>query len=385
MPPDRLRHTPFPPSDYVAHKSKYFTRNEDVVTDTIATVTSSIAHEFPRAPAAWLAPALGNDDFYPNYFLNASKVPNPHLKRIASNWTRILPPGSPERATFVRHGGCPRQHTVRTRPFDARTAGYYRRNVTSTLSVLVLQTILYSVKNHGVSPEAEPDPGGQFAWIRAELDSARSDSRRVILMSHIPPIADDFSSEHLWRLAYQRTMLTILAEYSDVVTGSLYGHVHRNLIAPLDSVARQGSGDPAPVLTLDAVSPVYNNNPGVGAVEDLAVFASDLDGDHPAGHDSPWRCAYSTRHAFGIPSLSGRHAAEFRRRVLAGGPLCKAYLRTTSVREDSLDTFCKSKCQARKLCLLESPLLDEVDKCMQNEPTCGASSTRTSYRAAFRR
>lgn len=241
--------------------------------------------------------------------------------------------------------------------------------------------MLYSVKNNGLSKRAGPDPGGQFAWIRAQLDAARAGGRRVIIMSHIPPITDDFNPKFMWRPEYQHTMLQLLGEYSDVVSGSLFGHVHRNLIAPLDAVLPAASPLPVPVLTLDAVSPVYENNPGVaafvldeasGEIEDLAVFASDLDGDHPPGHDSPWRCAYSTRHAFGMRAVTGKAAAAFRSRVQTDGALCKAYLRTTSVRESKLSTLCSEACQARKLCLLQSPEPDDVKKCVAAGASCPA-------------
>ena len=62
--------------------------------------------------------------------------------------------------------------------------GYYRQDLSATLSVLSINTIIYS-PNHkpSIDPLKDPDPLKQFQWLREQLDDIHSSSRKYVTRS----------------------------------------------------------------------------------------------------------------------------------------------------------------------------------------------------------
>ena len=68
-----------------------------------------------------------------------------------------------------------------------RFGGYYRYNVSATLSILSLNTILYSTNRvPPADPAADPDPYGQFQWLEKELQEAEEEKRSGTMECVLP-------------------------------------------------------------------------------------------------------------------------------------------------------------------------------------------------------
>jgi hypothetical protein len=111
-------------------------------------------------------------------------------------------------------------------------AGFKRTLRGGALRVFSLNTILYHVRNKAFAKV--DDPCGQLAWLAAELHAARAASARVILAGHVPPVAIATSPSqagYYWWPDHQDKFLALMHEFSDVITTSLWGHAHHDLVS----------------------------------------------------------------------------------------------------------------------------------------------------------
>ena len=114
------------------------------------------------------------------------------------------------------------------------TGGFYEMLVSPSISLVALNTVVYSPKRTPYH-DVEHDPIGQFAWLRATLQRARSEMRkcvqgraeqgearrcimerptmlRVYVTGHIAPGSSTYKDEKLWEEAYSDAYLAIVHE-----------------------------------------------------------------------------------------------------------------------------------------------------------------------------
>ncbi|KAL8428438.1 hypothetical protein Efla_003254 [Eimeria flavescens] len=173
------------------------------------------------------------------------------------------------------------------------------------VSVLCLNTVLYSVAARtrlvaagfsleSLSQEEEADPAGQFAWLRKQLQQARTAKKQVIIAGHIPPgfdshLVSGFSEEDLWLPRYTEKYRALITEFADSVTAQLFGHLHFGRVRAVTAEARSGeeregeAGFPTALLGAPALSPIHGNNPAMAALvfqqqQQSAAVAAAADG-----------------------------------------------------------------------------------------------------------
>ncbi|RMX40093.1 hypothetical protein pdam_00002226, partial [Pocillopora damicornis] len=106
----------------------------------------------------------------------------------------------------------------------------------------------------------------QMQWFKDQLQLAKDQKKRVLIMSHIPPGGDPHDGSYFWHKQYLIPYASLTAgQFHDVVAGQFYGHTHRNdfhlQIMNTASDEAEKTSTKSFVLQVASVSPVYSNNP----------------------------------------------------------------------------------------------------------------------------
>lgn len=260
-------------------------------------------------------PALGNNDVTPDYYLDLTDTTNTNeILQMALSGLYELFRSDQEIETFSR-------------------GGYFARNISDNLTVISLNTVMYSI-NHQPAWQTSPlsplrldDPMGQFAWMKEELHLASKTGRAVYMVGHIPPSIGSFRHSQFWHDHYLDQYFEILQEAErdfefwnnqnnrqQLVVAHLFGHLHSEefrLLTPTpmrnSTSADQASGSSSdndsavgntklPLLIASSITPVYGANPsyrlveyheGTAAILDYQTFYLDLKRSYSIdNHDS---------------------------------------------------------------------------------------------------
>jgi sphingomyelin phosphodiesterase acid-like 3 len=224
----------------------------------LSNVSEWLVSTFPNTS---ILPSIGNNDVTPDYYLDSH------------NATALL--------TMVTNGLEPLFTTNNEREAMLQ-GGYFARNVTDKITVLSLNTVLYSTSHQpeydvNDDDDDDDDPLGQFQWLEEQLSLARSNHRVVYVMGHIPPTVGSYTRHsQLWHENYLTRYFNILAEYYDApspspssssvnvlqVQGQLFGHLHSDEFRLVDY-----DGASYPLFLASSITPVYGvNNPSVRVV-----------------------------------------------------------------------------------------------------------------------
>lgn len=185
--------------DFLRHETSKLVDSIVETKNMLGDLNELIRSYFPKNLS--IIPSVGNNDVTPDYYLdinNASETLNT-LNEVFLPFLR-----EEEVSTFSR-------------------GGYFARNVTDLLTILSLNTIVYSSSH---KPEPQPtieDPFGQFQWLRSQLEIARSSKRVVYISGHISPSIGSYRHSQLWRDSYLQRYYLIVHNYRDVIRGQLFG------------------------------------------------------------------------------------------------------------------------------------------------------------------
>jgi sphingomyelin phosphodiesterase acid-like 3 len=147
---------------------------------------------------------------------------------------------------------------------DFTTAGYYAVDIPQqrSLRLVVLNSNLFSA----IAPNMAADAATQFAWLEQQLQQARDQNQRTLIVMHIPVGVDVFSTlkklstpiVEMWRPDYTQRFNQDLQEYGETISGILSGHTHSDTL----QVIELQNGHHIPFITTPSVSPIFGNNPG---------------------------------------------------------------------------------------------------------------------------
>ena len=178
-----------------------------------------------------------------------------------------------------------------------RIGGYYSipSPVVPRQEFVVLNDIFWSAKYKDACGPQQSDPGGgEMSWLAWTLFRLQSEKKTAVLIMHIPPGIDAYSSSQVacpspavtfWNPAYGDQFMALLQKYPGVVTGAFAGHTHMD-----DFRVFAGVG----MHIIPAVTPDFGNNPAfqVGSASDFTTvyFAKQL-----------WQPEYTFSKAYGFP------------------------------------------------------------------------------------
>lgn len=280
--------------------------------------------------------SLGNNDFRSDY-------DNGEVRGPENKWFHAIEFLFPSTTKARVRGIGP---TLPGSPWDAYATfdrgGYFLRQVSSSLYVISLNTVVYSTHRQW-NRTVPDDPFGQFQWLETILShfqQVRHDGARdikALVVGHIPPGIDHFHFTQQWHDQYIETYTRIIMSYADVISGQIYAHQHVN------SFRLMSSNVTLPIYLASAVTPVFENNPCFrlwkyrgSELLDFSIFAAELENAPQSSLVFTERSA--ARRAYGLESLVGD---EWRRKVadamVHNGILWRQYSDDTYVRMDRVE------------------------------------------------
>ena len=134
------------------HLPTWNTRSESI------NVTSQLLRT--SFPNTFIFPSLGNNDCFPDDDLRLKPEfePKKWLENLWSIWNSYLDIPNEEYDHFVK-------------------GGFYSAKINENLLVISMNTIyLYSSHNPPINSTEDPDPAGQFSWMKSLLDDALANS-----------------------------------------------------------------------------------------------------------------------------------------------------------------------------------------------------------------
>jgi sphingomyelin phosphodiesterase acid-like 3 len=239
------------------------------VRKTLEFINTELALTFPETNVMMVA---GNNDTYSR---NYQSVPNGEFFHEAGVlWSSLL------KST--------KERDVMRREFSA--AGYYAVDVPQhpDLRLIVLNSVLFSkkAKAFGLSTAAMT----QLDWLHQQLQQAKTKHQRVLIALHIPPALDVyitqrwrlFSVMDFWQPVYIKRFQQELATFYPQVSAILSGHMHYDWSQSL----MVAEGQFIPVLGVQAVSPIFGNDPGfkiyhfdaAGSIDDADTYVYPVQG-----------------------------------------------------------------------------------------------------------
>lgn len=118
-------------------------------------------------------------------------------------------------------------------PKDALTSfmygGYYQTTTDDGLLVIALNMMYCDPLNFYLEQNTSAkDVGNQLEWLSAVLAEAQAVDQRALIIAHIPPGMQIKAGPPNCLPEYSANFSAIIAQYSDVIIGQMYGHTHED-------------------------------------------------------------------------------------------------------------------------------------------------------------
>ena len=174
--------------------------------------------------------------------------------------------------------------------------GYYSFRISDRLRVASINSIQYD--GHNVAKSSEIGP--QEAWLRGILDSA-TPTDKVLILGHIPPMGGESTD------VYNQWLVPLLANYSDVILGKLFGHSHKDALRVyFENTLNFTTALITPSLMPDKRDPcyrVYEYDPSSLVLQDYTQYCVNLTATNLENRLVPYR-QYRFREVYPVPDLS---------------------------------------------------------------------------------
>jgi sphingomyelin phosphodiesterase acid-like 3 len=240
---------------------------------------------------------LGNNDVFPDYACTCS---DDWYAEVASDaWQHMVPDGFEDE----------------WRQF----AGYAVDEVLPGVRLIAINTVLYSMRH--VPAWHDADPCGQFAFVERQIATAKQRGQQIILLGHVPPGVDSFSSAANVMLMQQQYIDRLVALVNEHGIVGLFGHLHSSEFRRF-SASRDG-GAPGFLMLDGSVSPIFGNNPSFRVysyetkpfrIVDYVQHVLDLEASNAQG-TPVWRHEYSFDDAYSYGQVSAASLASLANRL----------------------------------------------------------------------
>ncbi|CCW66441.1 unnamed protein product [Phytomonas sp. Hart1] len=188
--------------------------------------------------------ALGNEDMTPNYNFDVFKTKHDHLiERVSIMNNSLL---SPEEAN------------------EMVKCAFFARHL-ETVTFISLHSLIWSTTLKPRLADNVTDPCNQFAFLEKELELAKKNGKKVIIIAHIPPIMDTYvvilngkftnsSNDMLWKESYYKKYIKLISAYKDTISVQIFGHLHLFYFLCFPEIV-------TPTFVLPAITPLSGNVP----------------------------------------------------------------------------------------------------------------------------
>lgn len=169
--------------------------------DAVQKVTDLLNKYFPTTQ---IFPSIGNHDTYPIDQLSPP-FGTENNTIVSSAISKMWSPWLDEEANKTLSYG-----------------GYYTIKATETLRIISLNTLYYDRFNIIELFADDPDPAGQWSWLKNTLYMARKNKEKVWLIGHIYPGSGEATYN------YTCSLQSLVSEYSDIIVSNFWGHSHKD-------------------------------------------------------------------------------------------------------------------------------------------------------------
>ncbi len=288
---------------YSLHGSTDETALKSFILKTVTFFALEVQKRFPNAPVFF---TLGNNDAYLGDYL------------LAAGGAYLNDTAEPLYTAFLENRATCTDYTS-----TYKAGGYFRADLGSMI-VLSLNSVLFS--SHRPTPTAGDAAWTQLSWFAAQLALARAQGLPVVVVTHVPPGIDIYSTARyylgsdgklsdvslMWHSEYNERFLSIVEEYADVITMVYAGHTHMDEFRIMEGT----NNVQIPVWVTPSVSPIFHNNPGYrvletrsdgASLENYQVFTMSLQATSKAFaqlYDFQQQYRLSAPDATGLPKLN---------------------------------------------------------------------------------
>jgi sphingomyelin phosphodiesterase acid-like 3 len=237
--------------------------------------------------------------------------------------------------------------------------GYYSASLPTPIQhtrMLVLDDLFMARKYSTCADKPDTTAAAaQIAWLREQLERARTDNEHVWVMGHIPPGVDPYGTMTKGRnlcaggspqmFLASESLADTLAGFGDVVQLAVFAHTHMDEMRLLEPEKSDAGHGPIALKMVPSISPIDGNNPsftvgsvdpGSGVLTDYRVYAAS----NQTGVDTTWTKEYDYAEAYHESSFSAASLAalvtEFKADPAAQSGASAQYLRSYFVGAGSL-------------------------------------------------
>ena len=259
----------------LAAHSDYHNDAMNEVGEILYDVFGMVSEVFPDVEIIF---SMGNNDVVPDYYLQLEDEPptmtNSSMTPEESGMLGIIYNALRDNSEVISESnqiGAQRRGLGLLSVEDSSTflkGGYYSRVLSNGLTILSINSVLYS-SFFSPEPRNAEDPGDQFAWMRNTLSNIRENGNsKAMIVGHIPPGVGSYRHRQLWKEKYIKAYYDIIQDFDDVIAGHLGGHLHSDEFRiGADSIS-------TPLLLAGSLTPIHGNNPSFRKV----LYGGDDDG-----------------------------------------------------------------------------------------------------------
>jgi len=352
--------------DFVRHGNELLENPLQLTREISETVLNMITTRFPGVP---ILVSVGNNDFTPDYYIDVEgPTDNNTMLELVTNAFNTTFQTEEEVSSF-------------------REGARYARNVSDTLTIISINTIIYSVE-HSPEQETIEDPFGQFRWLKTQLEVAKSAGRKAWIVGHIAPTIGSYAHDNLWHVPYVDRYLDTIKDYFPIVIcGQLFGHLHTDefRLARDDSDDSNGGsgllGKQYPLYIASSFTSIYGSNPSFRLVQYETDTGNLLDYDTYYFDQTTtkvppdWIKAPSFRESFNIPDMSASSLDSIINQLAAAqattgeestsGSIWNTFIARQSIHAPPELGPCEDRiCRKEWICTLSSISEDQYEKCV---------------------
>ncbi|KAL0237955.1 hypothetical protein GEMRC1_012429 [Eukaryota sp. GEM-RC1] len=231
---------------------------------------------------------------------------------------------------------------------DYLHGGYYRVDLTPSLSLLVLNTNLYFTFN--AESLIFKDPEGQFQWIEDQMHRIIAEDRNVLVITHIPvgTIESNGIGEHgaipnMWPQFNHRLLKSLQPGVDSGRVKALFaGHEHSDAMRLLWNEKENSPGSVmfvSPSLTYTENSFYSGNNPAVrlyrfnrttGTILDYEQYYLNVSVANES-EVAEWKLEYSARDAYKEKDMSAESSYRIWKKLTVDSEMMAQYVKRNTV------------------------------------------------------
>ncbi|CAH8537345.1 unnamed protein product [Schistosoma turkestanicum] len=304
--------------------------------------------------------------------------------------------------SFIFVVACFFSHYLVYNPTTTNTTHNNNQNINSKLThqpnlILISVNGLIWYQGNPLADTQDPDPLGQFDWLRQTFQWARKRKDKVLLVSHFPPGASENAPQYYRFLRTQMNdqFVNLLIENADLLMAGLFAHEHvdsfRLLVSksnvPLASLFLMPSISPLMIYGLGDFNPrirLYRFQRSTMSLLGYSQYYFNLENqlsqspDHQ--HHRNWQLEYDTKETYHLMNLSANSLNELWNHFLDINNNTDSYwsnywnyelgnrshsLKPNYLTDQGLCPKVRSQCRCDHLCAMRFLIFTDLDKCLE--------------------